>query len=73
MHLDITRMISVGFGPYKLEDIKKSGFSEVKLTPEINKVFISKSQNKRLSLTKGKNTNVKSLKTSETIAKLNSK
>lgn len=35
MYIDITRIIAVGFGPYKLGDLNAGGLIEVKITPEL--------------------------------------
>ena len=40
IHLNVTRMICVGFGPYKLSQIPATGYATVKLTDELSKLYL---------------------------------
>jgi len=42
LHLSLTRLICVGFGPYKLGELPAGGIVEVKLTPELEEMFIKR-------------------------------
>lgn len=39
LHLTLTRLICVGFGPYKLNDLPAGNIVEAKLTPELEELF----------------------------------
>lgn len=45
MYLDITRAISVGFGPYKLEKMRPGDVQEVQLTQELMQLYLQGNKN----------------------------